>query len=192
MIKQVNMNGITGYQERETLPLGNGGYVLKIMGATVKSNIVGDYIELSCDIAEGEYKDFFSRDYKNQTGDNKKWHCVKFINVPKDDGSEKDTWTKQALKTFIDALEGSNPGYHFDWDETKFKGKIIGGLFRVEEYLGRQDSNIHESVRLASFTTADRIRTGKFTPMKPKKLRGDAAEPATPAFIEVDSDELPF
>lgn len=195
MIDKVDMTGVQGYTERETLPLGNGGYVCKIMGAEIKINSVGKYIALSCDIAEGEFKDFYARDYKSQTGENKKWHCVKFINLPKDDGSEKDGWTKAAFKTFIDALEGSNPGYHFDWDESKFKGKLIGGLFRMEEYLGRTDNQIHEAIRLASFTTADKIRSGNFRALKKKELKGDAYEPATTAssFTAVDvSDELPF
>ena len=186
------MDGVRGYQDRETLPLGNGGYVLRIMGATEKINSVGSYLEVSCDIAEGEYKDFFTSDYKAQTGDNKKWHCTKFINLPKDDGSEKDGWTKSHLKTFMDALEGSNPGYHWDWDESKLKGKIVGGLFREEEYLGRTDNNVYTSVKLASWTTADKIRTGKFKPLKKKCL--NTYEPSTPsgAFTAVDDEQLPF
>lgn len=191
-MKPVNMDGVRGYQDRETLPLGNGGYVLRIMGATEKINSVGSYLEVSCDIAEGEYKDFFTSDYKAQTGDNKKWHCTKFINLPKDDGSEKDGWTKSHLKTFMDALEGSNPGYHWDWDESKLKGKIVGGLFREEEYLGRTDNNIYTSVKLASWTTADKIRTGKFKQLKKKCL--NTYEPSTPsgAFTAVDDEQLPF
>lgn len=191
-MKPVNMDGVRGFQDRETLPLGNGGYVVRIMGAVEKQNSVGNYLEVSCDIAEGDYKDFFANDYRSQTGDPKKWHCTKFINLPKDDGTEKDDVTKSILKTFMDALEGSNPGYHWDWDESKLKGKIVGGLFREEEYLGRTDNNVYTSVKLASWTTADKIRTGKFKPLKKKCLK--TYEPSTPsgAFTAVDDEQLPF
>jgi hypothetical protein len=192
-MKPVNMDGVQGYQDRETLPLGNGGYVVRIMGAVEKQNRVGSYLEVSCDIAEGEYKDFFTRDYKAQTGDNKRWRCIKFVNLPNDDGSEKDGWTKSHLKTFMDALEGSNPGYHWDWNEANLKGKLVGGLFREEEYLGRTDNNVYTSVRLASWPTVEKIRTGKFKPLKKKCLKGDAYEsPSTPGFTAVDDEELPF
>ena len=197
-MKPVNMNGVQGYSDRESLPLGKGGYVLRIMSAVEKINSVGSYLELSCDIAEGEYKDFFANDYKAQSGE-KKWHCTKFVNVPKDDGSEKDEWAKRALKTLTDAVEGSNPGYHWDWDETKLKGKIVGGLFRVEEFLGRTDNQVHEAVRLASFTTAEKIRTGNFRPLKRKALKSDADDSGfngianASAFTHVDGlPDLPF
>jgi len=195
-MKPVNMNGVQGYSERESLPLGNGGYVLRIMGATEKQNSVGSYLEISCDIAEGDYKDFFARDYKAQTMEPRKWHCVKFVNLPNDDGSEKDEWSKRGLKTFMDALESSNPGYHWDWDESKLKGKIVGGLFREEEFLGRTDNNMHVAVRLGGFADADKIRKGDFKALKRKTLRGDAYEsPVAQAagFTHVDNlPDLPF
>lgn len=191
MINKVNLEGVKAYGETAQLPLGNGGYVLKIMGVEVKENSVGQYMEVSCDIAEGPQKDFFTSDYRNQNSEPKKWHCVKFVNIPNDDGTEKDNWAKTALKTFLWAVEESNPGFHWDWDETKLKGKLVGGLFRVEEYLGRTDNEVHETVRLASFTVADKIRTGAFRALKPKRLKGDAAEP-TQTMTAVTSDDLPF
>ena len=46
------------YQDREELPV--GAYIMKIMGAEVKENKVGQYVQISMDIAEGQYKDFFA------------------------------------------------------------------------------------------------------------------------------------
>ena len=91
MINRVNMDGVKPYGDSNILP--KGGYVMKILGVTVKQNRVGQYLELSCDVCEGEYKDFFANDYRNQS-DPKKWHCNAFVNVPRDDGTEKDGWTK--------------------------------------------------------------------------------------------------
>ena len=120
------------YGDYETLP--KGGYVIKILGAEVCESSFGQYVKLSCDIAEGEYSGFYSNDYKNQQSENKKWRCNYLLNVPNDDGSERDGWTKRKFKTVIEAIEDSNSGYNFDWDEQKFKGKIVGGLFNEREY----------------------------------------------------------
>ena len=58
-------------------------------------------------------------------------------------------------------VEESNPGYHWDWDEGKLKGKLIGGLFNNKEYAynGRHGffTNCH------SLITVEKIRSGKFT-----------------------------
>ena len=165
MINRVNMDGVKPYGDSNILP--KGGYVMKILGVTVKQNRVGQYLELSCDVCEGEYKDFFANDYRNQS-DPKKWHCNAFVNVPRDDGTEKDGWTKRAFATFIDALEQSNNGYHFDWDETKMKGLIVGGLFVI-----------------------DKVRNNKFKLPKDKLLKREDSSSSS-GFTPVDSDDLPF
>ena len=124
-----------GYGDYERLP--KGGYVLVIKAAQLMQNSMGEYIKVSADVYEGEYAQFFTREYKAQQSEDKKWHCNYLLNVPKDDGSEQDGWTKRKFKTFTEALEDSNEGYHFDWDERRFKGLLIGGLFNEREYEGR-------------------------------------------------------
>ena len=90
---------------------------------------------------KGNTKTFFANEYHNQQQEDKKWHCNYLLNVPNDDGTEKDGWTKRRFKTVTEALESSNTGYHFDWDEKKFKGKLIGGLFNEREYQ-KNDGNV--------------------------------------------------
>lgn len=186
-----------GYQDRPQLP--TGGYVMKIMGAEVKENSVGQYVQVSMDIAEGQYKDFFAADYRAQQpqdGKDKIWHCTYFLNVPLDDGSEKDGWTKRKFKTFTEALEASNDGYHFDWDEKKFKGLSIGGLFNMREYKTR-DGNVGRSPNLAQVTSVEKIRTGKFKIPKDQLLSGSQGSTPAPAdsqgsYTVVHDDDLPF
>ena len=179
------------YKEYDPLP--KGGYVIKILGAEVCESSYGQYIKLSCDIAEGEYSGFYSNDYKNQQSDNKKWHCNYLLNVPNDDGSERDDWTKRKFKTVIEAIEDSNNGYHFDWDEQKFKGKIVGGLFNEREY---EDSNrnIRRTVNLAKICSVDKIRSGKFT-LPGDKLIQSSAKKSMDGFMTLPDgaeEELPF
>lgn len=146
------------YTDRERLPV--GGYVLKILDVKYQENSWGDVIVLSFDVLEGEQKDFFKNDYKNQTGEDKKWKGTYRLRVPADDGSEKDEWTMRRFKTVITNFEESNSGYHWDWNEQTLKGKVIGALFNNKEYEfnGRHGffTNCH------SLVAAEKIRSGKF------------------------------
>lgn len=194
-IRQFNGYAQTkAYGSFQSLP--KGGYVAKIMGAAVKDGKYGQYVEISMDIAEGDYKDFFTKDYQNQTGEDKKWHCKYLLNVPRDDGSEKDGWTKRRFKTFTEALEDSNPGYAFDWEESKFKGLLIGALFNVREYVKKTDGSIGSAVNLAQVTSVDKIRSGDFTLPKDALLNKSGSGGATSdGFMKIPEgvdEQLPF
>lgn len=192
MIKQFNDYAtIQAYSDFPTLP--KGGYVLKVMGVSQKTNSMGAYLQIGMDVAEGEYKDFFTKQYTNDSRSEKKWGCNFLLSIPKDDGSEKDGWTKRAFKTFTTALEESNNGYHFDWDENKFKGLLIGGLFNEREY-EKNDGSIGKSVNLAKVCAAEKIRTGDYKLPEDKLLNKAAATDAS-GFVNVDpsiTEELPF
>ena len=181
------------YGNFQALP--KGGYVLQIKGATVHENTVGQYIKVSCDVAEGEYTGYFTKDYQDQSGEDKKWHCHYLLNVPKDDGSEKDGWTKRHFKTFTEALEESNPGYHFDWDETKFRGLYIGGLFNIREY-EKNDGSVGEATNLAKVTNVEAIRSGNYRLPNDKKLKGGRGSYAdADGFMRIEDgagEALPF
>lgn len=192
MIKQFNDYAtVQAYSDFPTLP--KGGYVLKVMGVSQKTNSMGAYLQIGMDVAEGEYKDFFTKQYTNDSRSEKKWGCNFLLSIPKDDGSEKDGWTKRAFKTFTTALEESNNGYHFDWDENKFKGLLIGGLFNEREY-EKNDGSIGKSVNLAKVCAAEKIRTGDYKLPEDKLLNKAAATDAS-GFVNVDpsiTEELPF
>jgi len=180
------------YGTNERLP--KGGYVLTIMGAEVLQNRIGEYIKIAADIYEGEFIQFFTREYKNQQTEDKKWHCNFLLNIPKDDGSEQDGWTKRKFKTFTEALEDSNEGYHFDWDEKKFKGKLIGGLFNEREYEGR-DGAVRKATNWAAVCAVEKIREGSFTLPDDKLLNKGFTTTSSNSFMEIPDtidDELPF
>lgn len=107
-----------------------GGYICKIMGVRYETFDWGDRIVLQFDITEGEYKDFFKQQFEANTQEDKKWKGVARISVPSDDGSERDEKTKKRFANWTTALEKSNSGYVWDWDEKKWKGKSLGILFR--------------------------------------------------------------
>lgn len=185
---------VKGYSDYERLP--KGGYVVKILGVSVGQT--GDfrkYLKLSCDIVEGEYANFYADQYKANTNEDKRWSCNLLQNLPVDDGSERDGWTKRSFRTMIDALEESNPGFHWDWNETKLKGLIVGGLFNEREYEG-QDGTVKRATNLARFCAVDKIRSGNYTLPKDKLLDRHTAVQTPEGFMSipegVEDAGLPF
>ena len=203
------MKKFNGYNEInvdviEKLP--RGAYVLRILEAKEEITASGwDTLRVSFDIVEGEYKDFYKNQYINSTAKDKKWKGVKVVYLPKDNGTDEDERTKRTFKTFISKVEHSNPGYSWDWNETGLKGKLVGGLFAMEEKIidGKKVSWVH----LFWWDNVDNIRTGKFTMPDDKLLTADqianaeyhnsvkSGEPIPTDFVDVAAGinvELPF
>ena len=117
------------YKGSTQLPV--GGYEAKIKEVRFQEGKDGksDMIVLAFDITAGEYKDFFKKKFDEDTSEDKKWKGKATIYCPKDDGSEQDEWTKNTFARWTNALEDSNKGYVWDWDEKKWKGKSIGLIY---------------------------------------------------------------
>ena len=192
-------NGYKPTKPVSNIPLPAGGYVAKILKAECIHTDWGEKLVLSFDIYEGEHRDFFANQYRNNPNEDKKWKGVYRISVPRDDGSEQDERNKRSFNTAIWAIEDSNNGYHFNWDERTLANKFIGVLFRNKEwaYNGRTGWTT-ECCALASVTE---IREGKFKVPKDKPLSpqtnvyGDYSANGNSGWVEVKGsldDELPF
>lgn len=154
----------TTFTERPRLPI--GGYVLKIMDARELTYSWGSVLKIDFDIAEGEQKGFYQKDYDSQTQEDKKWKGSFRLNIPKDDGSENDAWTKSKFKTVIeDVIEASNSGYKWDWDEAKLKGKTIGGIFNNKEWEMDGDTGYKSGffTNCKTLIAVEKIRKNDFT-----------------------------
>ena len=92
------MKAYEGYKAEksfnEALPA--GGYVAKIMGTKIEEYTWGDVFIISFDIAEGEYKDFFTNQYRTNTNEDKKWKGNYRLNIP----SEKSKYLESDKKRF--------------------------------------------------------------------------------------------
>lgn len=181
------------YADYERLP--KGGYVVKILGVSVEHYRDNEStLKLSCDVCEGDYANFYADAYKSNSNEDKRWGCNYLINIPNDDGSERDGWRKRGFKTAIEAIEESNPGYHWGWNETTLKGLTVGALFNEREYEA-QDGSIRKSTNLARFISADKIRSGSFTLPKDKLIErsAPASAPGSGWMDVPDNDDgLPF
>lgn len=174
----------------EQLPKGN--YVCKIMNVeevTYKNGHTG--LKISFDIAEGDYKDFYTNKYQNDDREDKKWSmdAVYWLGIPFDgcEGYVQDGWD-----TFWANVEDSNNGYVFNGNEKTVKGKTFGGFFRLEqtEYNGK----IYDHTRLFRTCIAQDIRDGKAT-WSPKDKLISPSGSSNDDFVGVPEDapvDIPF
>lgn len=197
-----NWNEVKEVSDRAKLPL--GAYVCQVKQCRVQDNDYGSQLAILFDISEGEYKGFFADEFAANQQQDKKWKGVLRVWLPKDDGSEKDEFTKSILKGMVTAFENSNLGYAWNWNEKSLEGKQIGILFRNEEW--EYDGKSGWAVRPFRAISISSVREEKYTLPKDKPLanKSGAASYQAPApsylppsdvngYVKVDDDdELPF
>ena len=194
MQKPRNYEETKAFSQYEPLPA--GCYVCKIMQVVeTVSKTDKPMVVISLDIAEGEYKDFYAKAYKEDTREDKKWGCNVYMLTEDPDGN-----TSRKFKGFIESVAGSNTGWNVVWGEkfaACFKGKIVGGLFGREEYR-KQTGDTAWSTKCFYFDTVDRVREGKCKAPKDKYLQQDSGAPVSGAgdgFMNIPDgtdEDLPF
>lgn len=188
--KPQNWENVQVFTDRTKLPV--GAYICRIKRAIVKSGNYGAQLCILFDIEDGEYAGYYENDYNANTSENKKWRGVIRLFLPKNDGSEKDEWTKSALKGFITSVEESNRNYLWDWDEASLAGLELGIIFRNEEW--EYDGRTGWAVRPFRACSIDTVVNGdyKLPPDKPLKSRTVAAVPPSSFAAYEDDEALPF
>jgi len=196
------MKAFSDYDKTQTASAGVGklpvgGYILKILDAKVQTYSSGSQqLVISFDIAEGDHKDYYKEKYTASKYEDKKWSGTYRLWLPKDDGSEQDGWTKKKLKTAFVAIEESNSGYHWDWDENKLKGKMVGGVFGEKEWENKDTGATGVYTACSYFCKVDDIRAGKFKVPDLVPLKNKPTGSVPDGFVNVPDDatmdELPF
>ena len=174
-------------------PLPAGGYVAKILNAKVEEYNWGEVLVISFDVADGEYKDFFSKQYRENTREDKKWKGNFRLTVP-NEGNQYFDSQKRTFGNAIWAIEESNSGYHWDWNEDSLKGKMVGVLFRNFEW-EMDDGRSGWSTECCTFVSVEDVRTGNFKQPKDKPLKRKESYSSNQfsEMVEIDSTEdLPF
>ena len=151
-----------------------GAYVAEIQGVRFKAknekeNVFRDTIEVMVEITEGDYKDQYHKVLENQRerfGDDVKYKGV-FRLIPYTDDDED--WRKRAFQSNIWCVQESNPGYRWDWDENKLKGKKVG--INIRQYLYTYNGKDYETTEIAKFETVQDVRDGKTREMRPRDRR---------------------
>jgi hypothetical protein len=191
MYKPKYFDEIQGYDEFEPLEL--GGHVCKILKVEeTKSSTGKDMINIYLDIAEGKQTGYFMKSFQEDRRENKKYGCIVYQLVLDKDGN-----TSKGFKTFINAVEKSNPEFQKDaiWGDafaSHFKNKLIGGVFGREQYLN-QKGELKWSTKCVQFRSVETVRKGVEIP-EDRYLEKQTAKTAQPSGFEVidNSDDLPF
>lgn len=179
------MKKIEGYDlvneagEFKRLPAGI--YGVKITNVIDKPE--NEYLEIYCDITKGEYANYFKS----------------LVDAGLKDSSKSiRSYKTSALpffKAFITAVEKTNAGYRWDWDEKKLIGKNVIAVFGEEEYEDN-DGNIKVGTKLVEFRSLDAYKEGRIKLPELKKL-----PPKEPVLVDnrtltddatLTDDDLPF
>lgn len=147
-----------------------GAYVAEIQGVKTEMGYdnVHEQIVVMVEITEGEYKGQYHKvfeDNKNSFGDSVKYKGTMRL-IPPIPGDEE--WRKSRFEGNLWCVEQSNDGYHWDWDETKLKGKKVGINVRKCSYKGR-DGEMKDTTEIAQFETVADVRDGKCKLLKKRK-----------------------
>lgn len=173
MKKIANFDNIQEAQGGGYRRIPDGGYVAVI--TEVEDRESGAYLYVKYDIAKGEYKDFYKKDYERNTNA-KKWWGGTFIK----------SYKEKALpmfKAFITSVEKSNKNFKWDFDEQKLKGKLVGVVIGTEEYISSA-GKVKERPYVFSTHSVEAIESGNFTVPKMRKL--------TPSDTKAESKNEPF
>lgn len=198
-MKALDLTNVQATQGGEFARPTAGGYVIGIV--SVEDVPEKEYLKISYDIAEGEFKNYYY-DMKQRTG----------YDLPVMYKSYKDK-ALGFFKAFLDAVAASNPGYTWNNDERTLTRKLVGCVLREEEYRNR-DGEIKVSLKPEVFYPAADIRAGKFEALPKKTLTGGTmqgmasapavmptttpaapAQPAQDAFADMEifgDDGVPF
>ena len=181
-----------------------GGYVCEIrkMEETITPKTGVQMVSVSFDIAEGEYKDYYAKQYRREKarettgGRAARWRGVYNIFPYTGEGL-----TNPVFKGLLVCLEKSNDRFRIVWplNPEVFKGKKVGLLFREEEYEAG-DQSIRTGLKPCAARTVECIRRGEFSIPARKTLAGGKMQPAVQEnssaqeFLptSVDGDDLPF
>lgn len=133
-------------------------------------------IKVTLDICEGEYKDRYADVWRSQE---ERFGSATFKGtfnlIPPVEGDEE--WRKISFEGNMWAIQQSNEGYKWDWDEKKLKGKKVGISVRNRLYTyNEQDRSTTE---IAEFVPVEEVRAGTVKLKKDRDQRKNKDEDST-------------
>ena len=199
MIKKPSNYDNVEITEFDFVPIEVGGHKGMIMGVEeyTSSQSGKTSLKVSVDTSKDDKQpEYFAEQYKNDTRIDRKWSNLAIKYVPL---GEEENQVKM-FKAFITSYENSN-SCQFDWnkDWVQLKGKKIGLVFGMEEYLN-QEGKLKTINKLRDFRSIDKVDNIKIP--KVKLLDGSYVEYEeymknngnnnSNNEIEVTNDMLPF
>lgn len=191
MIKPQGYDNAQGFKEFEQLKAGGHICIIKSIEEGVSST-GKEMLKIFLDTDRtDEQPCYFEEKWKNDTRDTKKWGCIDYIVTASEYGVAK-------LKTFNEAVQGSNGNFTIDWNnyEKQMVGKKVCVVFRNEEYEDMY-GEVKHSVKPYSYRTIQDFKDGKVKVPRDKKVekKNDTSFGANNPYADVtpvDDGDLPF
>lgn len=160
-----------------------GGYVARIVD--VEDVLSREYLYVVYDIAEGDWKGFYSDDF----GRRNEW-AHRFVR------SYKET-ARGMFKAFLMRLEESNPSFNYvSWqrrcDERELVGLEIGIVLQYEDYTNDQGEDKERLEVVGVYSTDDiRQRRYKLPDRKDSRKQAPGSQAGAPAYQRETSAPAP-
>ena len=185
--------GFTAKERKGFLELPQAGcYVAEIQNVKVEPSYdkTRDVIVCMMEIIEGDYKNRYHEVFADQQNRfDKVSYKGLFRLVPPIEGDEP--WKQTAFENNLWCVQESNPGYSWDWDEKKLKGKRVG--INVRDHLYTYNGAEKSAPEIAKFETVNDVRDGKCKPAKARDTRDkDGNSGSYTASGSGEPDELSF
>lgn len=203
------MNKIDGFKPQESkegrknLPV--GAYIGKIVDAKVEDYTTKDgktisKLVIAVDVSEGEQKDFYMNQFKEASGRESKYPVrykgtIRYTIPTSDDAYAENN--RRKLEGAIWAVEQSNEGYSWDWNEKGLKSRAVGFAVREFDWL-LDDGRKGTSTEIGKLVSVQAVREGKVKPMPKRELserdkaRAAAIDNEIHGLQEADEEPLPF
>lgn len=129
------------------------GYIVKIL--TVEDHPDKEYLKIYFDIVKGDDKGYFKKQYDGDTRKERKWpNAGTFIRSYKDSAASM-------FKGFINAIEKSNKGYQWNFDEKTLVNKVVGLIIADEQYQN-QKGQVRVRNYVAAVRSVETIEKGEY------------------------------
>lgn len=148
------INNWENIQESTTFKrLKPSGYVCKIL--KVEDHPDKEYLKIYFDVNGGEDKGYFKSQFEKDTRKERKWpNAGTFIRSYKDSAASM-------FKGFINAIEKSNKGYQWDFDEKTLVNKVVGLIIADEQYQN-QKGQVRVRNYVAAVRSVETIEKGEY------------------------------
>lgn len=129
------------------------GYICKIL--KVEDYPEKEYLKIYFDIFKGDDKGYFKKQYDGDTRKEKKWpNAGTFIRSYKDSAASM-------FKGFTNAIERSNKGYQWNFDEKTLVNKVVGLIIADEQYQN-QKGQVRVRNYVAAVRSVETIEKGEY------------------------------
>lgn len=129
------------------------GYICKIL--KVEDHPDKEYLKIYFDINRGEDKGYFKSQFEKDTCKERKWpNAGTFIRSYKDSAASM-------FKGFINAIEKSNKGYQWNFDEKTLVNKVVGLIIADEQYQN-QKGQVRVRNYVAAVRSVETIEKGEY------------------------------